>query len=183
VDWAQDEAASANKPGKSKILPVKHTPTKEEQPKEDEAADSISEVYTIHQHPVFIVTRGLHQHLNHVWEHFLAGGNDMSVNAGLAWQFAGSLNAGELNALMAIHALDFGDFTLAICHLKNALSALNHSMSMLQHLPSGGGSANAQFFREAQAAMFDLRETWLRVMNDCRIENSQRGPDGQTPAE
>jgi hypothetical protein len=149
---------------------------------EDELEDA-EHTYTIHKHPVFIATRGLHQHLNHVWEHFLANGNDLSVHTGLAWKFAGSLHAGELNSVMAIHALDLGDFSLTICHLKNALSAVNHSLSLLHLLPLGSTAVHGQFFREVQTTLFDLREIWLRVMNDCRVENSHRGPDEQEDRE
>ncbi len=144
---------------------------------EEESLD-LPNTYTIHKHPVFIATRGLSQHLHHVWEHFLASGNDLHVNMSLSWKFATSLHAGELNAVMAIHALDLGDFTLTICHLKNALNAVNHSLSLLHALPLGNSSQHSQFFREVQATLFDLREIWLRVMNDCRVENSHRAADG-----
>ncbi len=141
----------------------------------DEDLDEDAGAYTIHKHPVFIATRGLCQQLHHVWERFLAG-NDLSVNASHAWKFAASIHAGELNSVMAIHALDMGDFTLAICHLKNALSAVNHSLSLLHQLPLGNNTAHGQFFRDVQTALFDLREIWLRVMNDCREENRRRAP-------
>ncbi|HVU37123.1 MAG TPA: hypothetical protein VHC95_02210 [Opitutales bacterium] len=145
----------------------------------DEDFDDDVDTYTIHKHPVFIATRGLYQHLYHVWERFLASGNDLSINASLAWQFAASLHAGELNSIMAIYALDLGDFTLAICHLKNALSAVNHSLSLLHRLPLASTGVPGQFFRDVQTSLFDLREIWLRVMNDCREENRRRTP-GET---
>ncbi len=141
----------------------------------DEDFDAVSDTYTIHKHPVFIATRGLYQHLYHTWERFLSTSNDLSGNLGLSWKFGSSLHAGELNAVMAIHALDLGDFTLTICHLKNALSAVNHSLSLLHTLPAGNAT-QGQFFREVQATLFDLREIWLRVMNDCREENRRRLP-------
>jgi hypothetical protein len=170
-EWAPGDASAAPKPVAAP-LPAPQ-PTAEAEDFEDAPA-----TYTIHKHPVFIATRGLHLHLNHLWEHFLASGNDLSVNTGLAWKFAGSLNAGELNSVMAIHALDLGDFSLAICHLKNALSAVNHSLSLLHQLPLGNHAVHGQFFRDVQTALFDLREIWLRVMNDCRVENNHRAPDG-----
>jgi hypothetical protein len=145
---------------------------------EDDDFEDLPNTYTIHKHPVFIATRGLNQHLNHVWEVFIANGNDLGVNTGLAWKFAASIHAGELNSVMAIHALDLGDFTLTICHLKNALNAVNHSLSLLHALPLGGNSTHSQFFREVQATLFDLREIWLRVMSDCRVENNHRAADG-----
>ena len=145
----------------------------------DEDFDAVADTYTIHKHPVFIATRGLYQHLYYTWEHFLSSASESHVNLSLSWKFATSLHAGDLNAVMAIHALDLGDFTLTICHLKNALSALNHSLSLLHALPVGNKAAQGLFFREVQATLFDLREIWLRVMNDCREENRRRLP-GET---
>jgi hypothetical protein len=145
----------------------------------DEDFDGVADTYTIHKHPVFIATRGLYQHLSYTWERYLTHGHDLNVNLGLSWKFGASLHAGELNAVMAIHALDLGDFTLTICHLKNALSAVNHSLSLLHLLPVGNKAGQGQFFREVQATLFDLREIWLRVMNDCREENRRRLP-GET---
>jgi hypothetical protein len=97
----------------------------------DELEDEVG-AYTIHKHPVFVATRGLCQYFNQAWDRFLSSGQGTRVNASLAWKFAASLHAGEFNSIMAIHALDIGDFTLAICHLKNALSSVNHSLSLLQ---------------------------------------------------
>jgi hypothetical protein len=166
-EWAPGDAAAS--------APATETASRPASP--DENFEDAPNTYTIHKHPVFIATRGLHQHLTHVWEQFLATGNDLSVNTSLAWKFAASLHAGELNSVMAIHALDLGDFTLTICHLKNALSAVNHSLSLLHLLPLGGSAVHRQFFREVQSTLFDLREIWLRVMNDCRVENGHRAPD------
>jgi hypothetical protein len=173
MGWGEQEWAPAT--------PAAAAPAPEVLPhsaSDDEDFEDASITYTIHKHPVFIATRGLHLYLNHVWAHFLASGNSLSVNPGLAWKFAASLHTGELNSVMAIHALDLGDFTLTICHLKNALSAVNHSLSLLHQLPLGHRAVHGQFFREVQAALFDLREIWLRVMSDCRVENSHRAPDG-----
>ncbi len=183
-DWApgtEDSPAATPKigtgapPAATANLPS-DAPTPEAE--SDDELEDLPHTYTIHKHPVFIATRGLNQYLNHVWELFIASGNDLGVNTSLAWKFAASLHAGELNSVMAIHALDLGDFTLTICHLKNALNAVNHSLSLLHALPLGGNTAHSQFFREVQATLFDLREIWLRVMSDCRVENSHRAADG-----
>jgi hypothetical protein len=177
-DWSGPEDFSVPAPTFSteSANPPAAPPAEAEE--EDFDADDGVDAYTIHKHPVFIATRGLYQHLYGVWEHFLGQLPNPAIGPNLAWKFAASLHAGELNAVMAIHALDLGDFTLAICHLKNALSAVNHSLSLLQLLPLTNTAHHVQFLRENQTALFDLREIWLRVMNDCREENRRRAPGG-----
>lgn len=141
-------------------------------PEEKENREPLEETfdpYTVHKHPVYIVTHGLYQHLFKCWELFTAH-NAPVINPVQVIQFATSLHAGELNAIMAINALDMGDYNLAICHLKNALSAVNHSFSILQKLHVVPLQDFAAFRQEASTVLFDLREVWLRVMNDCREE-------------
>ncbi len=134
-----------------------------------EALDDDFDPYTVHKHPVYIVTHGLYQHLFKCWELFTAH-NIRVINPIHVVQFASSLHAGELNAIMAINALDMGDYNLAICHLKNALSAVNHSFSLLQQLNAPTLKDIAPFTHEVTIALFDLREVWLRIMSDCREE-------------
>jgi len=138
--------------------------------------DSCLDPYTIHKHPVYIVTHGLYIHLFQCWEHFTAQ-HHRSLSPILAGRFPASLHAGELNAFMAISALDMGDFTLAVCHLKNALAALNHTMSLLQQVAVKNPRTQGLFQAECMGVLFDLREVWLRVMNDCR-EEDRRHQDG-----
>lgn len=133
--------------------------------------------YTIHKHPVYIVTHALYQHLFQCWEHFTTQ-HYRTLSPVLAARLPSSLHAGELNALMAINALDMGDFNLTICHLKNALAALNHSMSLLQEIQLKNSRQLALFQAECLGVLFDLREVWLRVMNDCR-EEERRSGDGE----
>ncbi len=133
--------------------------------------------YTIHKHPVFIVTHGLYQHLFKCWEMFTLQ-NQRSLNPVAVGRFSASLHAGEINAVMAINALDMGDFNLTICHLKNSLSAINHSLALLQKLTIKNVRILRLFQAETTRTLFDLREVWLRVMNDCR-EEERRGNDGE----
>ncbi len=149
----------------------------DEKKDDEDGPDEDLQPYTIHKHPVFIVTRGLYQNLYHVWEQYSAQGLNHIFNPAVTWKFAASLHAGEINAIMAINALDMGDYSLAICHLKNALSAINHSFSILQNIPQKTPTM-ATLHQEATIALFDLREVWLRVMNDCREENRRRKADG-----
>jgi hypothetical protein len=175
MGWDDQEWAPADDDAPAKPAVPPAAPAADAAPASpDEIDEDAVDTYTIHKHPVFIATRGLYQHLYLVWEHFMAHGAGSFASPSLAWKFATSLHIGELNAVMAIHALDLGDFALTICHLKNALSAVNHSLSLVQLLPLTNTAHHVQFFREVQTSLFDLREIWLRVMNDCREENRRR---------
>jgi hypothetical protein len=140
--------------------------------REDEDIDP----YTIHRHPVFIVTHGLFALLQQSWNRALKHRPD-AFTASLAWDYAGSLHRGESNAVLSIQALDMGDLALAVCHLKFALSALNDSLRLIQHLPHGTHKFLQSLKNESQVWLFDLREVWLRVMRDCREEIQRRYKD------
>lgn len=144
------------------------TPT----PDENEGAP-----YTLHRHPVFVVSRSLYRYLHQSWQHYLAHSED-HVSAKMSWDYANSLHQAEMNVLLSIQALDLGDFGLSICHLKNSLSALNQTLSLLNQLTHPNGAFLDGFRQEAQIRLFDLRELWIRVMGDCRHE-CQRRPGEQ----
>lgn len=138
---------------------------------DDEAREGAP--YTLHRHPVFVVTRSLYRYLHQSWEHFMVQ-NPQSVSPKLAWDYAGSLHQAEMNVLLSIQALDLGDFGLSICHLKNSLSALNHSFALLNELKHPNPAYLENFRNEVRIRMFDLRELWIRVMGDCRHECQHR---------
>lgn len=151
----------------------------EDAQKRRESEEDGYDPYTVHRHPVFVVTHGLFQHLNNCLEQYAAQ-QGSGFSAVSACRIGNSLGLGEFNAIMAVNALDMADYNLAVCHLKNALSGLNVTMRLLQQLPAGGNSRlHSLFMSESLSTLFDLREVWLRVMNDCR-EESRRRRDGES---
>jgi hypothetical protein len=59
---------------------------------------------------------------------------------------------------------------MAISLFKRALSAVNQSLALIQS-PAVGSSATLRRYREdALPRLFDIREIWLRVINECRNE-------------
>jgi hypothetical protein len=132
--------------------------------------------YTLHRHPVFVVTRSLYRYLDQSWEHFMAHSED-NLCATVCWKYAKSLHQGEMNVLLSIQALDLGDFGLSICHLKNSLSALNQSLALLNQITHPNQAFLDGFCRETRIRLFDLRELWIRVMGDCRHECKRRPGD------
>lgn len=120
------------------------------------------EPFSIHKHPIFIATRGIYLYLYKICEEQFKDSN-ISISASESWRLFGSFHGGELNALMAIHAIDVGDYALAICHLKNALTAVNFSFNLLADLLHQDDR-----FEPIRTGLFDLREIWLKLLQDCR---------------
>jgi hypothetical protein len=123
------------------------------------------EVYTLHKNPIFIATKAIYLGLNRSWEALALDAT--KVPQGLAVELLSSLRRGEEQAVQAIHALDFGDYAMAVSLFKRALSALNNTLALL----NSEHHRNVREWRdEAQRRLFDLREIWLRVIAECREE-------------
>ena len=141
-------------------------------------SDTPNSPYTLHKHPVYIVTKALYNYLNQSWEHFIEDEKN-AVPANLCWKYSQSLHKGELNVLLSIQALDLGDYGLAICHLKNSLSALNKTLEVFDQLRHEDPDYLSAYLKELKIRIFDLRELWIRVMGDCRYEYQRRGDKEQ----
>ena len=81
-----------------------------------------------------------------------------------------SMHRGEEQAAQAIHALDFGDYAMAVSLFKRAMSVLNGSLALVNS-DAMTSLPQVQAWREqALSRFFDLREVWLRVIAECRDE-------------
>lgn len=132
----------------------------------DDAFDDDWEPYTLHRNPVYIATRALYASLLSEWERTAASPEQVPSPIGLVVQT--SLHRGNEQALHAIQSLEMGDYTLALCFFKRALRELNTTLSRVNQ-PEVAASPVLTHFRDfALPRLFDLREIWLRVMNECR---------------
>src|SRR4051812_41708142 len=135
---------------------------------DDGEEDDQEDVYTLHKNPIFIATKAIYVGLKRSWEKLAA--NPTKVPQPLAVALLASLHQGEEQAVQAIHALDFGDYAMAVSLFKRALSALNGSLALL-NADSVSRHRNVLGWREeALPSLFDLREVWLRVIAECREE-------------
>ena len=137
--------------------------------KEEEAEDLFDgdwDPYTLHRNPVYISTRALYVSLLAHWERVAAQPDRMPAALGITLQAL--LYRGHEQALQAVQALEMGDYTLAVCFFKRALRELNLTLARLGR-PDVAATPLAMRYREyALPRLFDLREIWLRVMNECR---------------
>ena len=126
------------------------------------------EVYTVHQNPIFIATKAIFLGLRQSWEALAL--DSAQVPQPLAVALLVSLNRGEEHAVQAIHALDFGDYAMAVSLFKRALSALNGSLALLNAEAAAQHAVVGPWREGALPRLFDLREIWLRVIAECRDE-------------
>ena len=87
------------------------------------------------------------------------------------------LYRGSEHALQAVQALEMGDYTLAVCFFKRALHELNLTMARLGQADVTAAPVALRYRAYALPRLFDLREIWLRVMNECR--QGDNGADSQ----
>jgi hypothetical protein len=140
----------------------------------EEAADADDEVYTLHKNPIYIATRALYLSLTRSWEDLAT--EQRHVPQANAVRLLVRLHRGEAEAIEAIHALDFGDYALAVTLFKRSLATLNGLLAEMQAPALASGRAAA--WREmALPRVFDLREIWLRVIAECRDEVERLGDD------
>ena len=144
---------------------------------EDPAAEfeETDQVYTLHKNPVFIATKAIYLGLRRPWE--ITASETGKVPAALAVGYLVSLHRGEEQASQAVHALDFGDYAMAVSLFKRALAELNHSLSLLNGDLAAKHRAVASYREDALPRLFDLREIWLRVINECRDELDRPGEE------
>jgi hypothetical protein len=90
-----------------------------------------------------------------------------------------SLQHGEEQSVQAIHALEFGDYAMAISLFKRALSAMNHTLSILNDDQTIHWRHVSRYRSEVLMTMFDLREIWLRVIGECRSELERPAEDDE----
>lgn len=126
--------------------------------------------YTLHRNPVYISTRALYVSLLAHWERVAAQPGRVPAALGITLQAL--LYRGNEQALQAVQALEMGDYTLSVVLFKKALRELNLTLARLNE-PDATSTALAVRYREyALPRLFDLREIWLRVMNECRQNSS-----------
>ncbi len=133
----------------------------------EETFDEDWEPYTLHRNPVFVATRALYASLFAEWERTAAQLPPVPP------AIQTSLYRGNEQAFHAIQSLEMGDYTLALCFFKRALRELNTSLARINE-PETAAAPGLTAFRDfAQPRLFDLREIWLRVMNECRSSNDE----------
>jgi hypothetical protein len=136
----------------------------------EEVFDGDWDPYTLHRNPVYISSRAIYLSLIAQWERVAAQPD--RVPAALAVTLQASLYRGNEQVLQAVQALEMGDYTLAVCLFKQAHRELNVTLARLSQPDVATNSLAVRFREYALPRLFDLREIWLRVMNECRQDQA-----------
>nr|MBP7143004.1 hypothetical protein [Opitutaceae bacterium] len=151
-------------------------------PENDASAESEdtddSEPYTVHKNPIFIATKAIYMSLKRGWEKQAV--DPAKIRQPLALAVQTSLHRGEEQSTLAIHALDFGDYAMAISLFKRALREVNQTFSHLTDPRLDGNRAVIALRDEIFPRLFDLREIWFRVIDECREEQDRPTDDDES---
>lgn len=140
-----------------------------------EIDDGADDPYTLHKNPIFISTKAIYLSLKRSWEQIAH--SSTKVTQSLAIDVHASIYRGEEQSMLAIQALDFGDYAMAISLFKRSLAELNRTFTLLNTAAAAKQPAVVKFKSDAQPRLFDLREIWLRVMSECRDELDRPADD------
>jgi hypothetical protein len=129
----------------------------------------------LHKNPVFIATKAIYLSLKRGWERLAVDATKIPQPLALALQT--SLYRGEEQAVLGVQALDLGDYAMAISLFKRSLEELNRTLALVTGTDAAAPRAFAAWREDALPRLFDLREIWLRVLNECREELGRRVDD------
>ena len=129
------------------------------------------EPYSVHRNPVFVATKAI---FGGLWRRLGAFPQlpDPAVSKAIV-ALAAICHQAEDTASMAIHALDLGDYSMAVSLFKRALRALNAALATVATLEAMPAPGCQDFAAAARLRLFDLREICLRVMEECRQESAR----------
>ncbi len=114
-------------------------------------------------HPLLIITQGLLGDVRQRWRAFAAL-NEEQLPITFVFEFEDALRAAAEKAMLAIVGLELAEDPMAICYAKHTLQAFNNALGVLYCLPE------CLFRKEALQRVFDLRELWIRFIEECRAE-------------
>lgn len=127
------------------------------------------EPYTLHRHPLYVSSRALISNLDASIEYSL----EKKLATIEPLQLKGLiklLSTAETECILAIQALELGDYSLVVCHFKRAVDCLNRLLGKFSDMQFKTPDQLDRWVAAMRIRLFDLRDIWLRVMRDCRID-------------
>lgn len=133
----------------------------------------LADPYTIHKHPMFVVTKGLCQDIFQSWERLLTLGNT-GITPIITWQFSRALQEIDYHVVTAIYSMDISEPALAISHLKNSLSFINEALRVINQIANQCKiKPNDSYHNNIRMTLFNLRGACLRIITECRNQENE----------
>ncbi len=138
----------------------------------DESGPSFAyEPWTIFNHPIFIVSKGLirclREHLRRVIE-------ESDGTTGIqAWNLSTEIASIENCLELAINSTDLGEDTLARCNYKTAAFKLNAIFSALSKIPVPDTPEAKERMKRINNIIMDMRQLCLDLSDRSRVQNKK----------
>ena len=132
--------------------------------------------YTLHKHPLYIASKALHDWMTEKWAQHISLCADQ-ISSVFVLKIQNTISQSDQYGLLAVTALDLGDYTLAIAYFKRGLDQINQLLAQLNELETKNIAPLNAYSKHAKIRLFDIREIWLRVMADCRSAATRRLED------
>ena len=127
---------------------------------EDSDAEFSDEPWTLLNHPVYIITRGLMRCLQ---EHFGRIVGEADISAPLVWEISKIIGDTSFFMALGANSTDLSEDLLARCNYKMAAVKLNEIMAKLSEIETPQSEQGAERIRRINAIVFDLRQLCLNL--------------------
>jgi len=124
--------------------------------------------YTLHQHPLFVASKALHGWLREKLHQRVAMASEI-VPPEMALEIHGLVCKSDEYGLLTVTA-----------YIKRGLAMVNLILGKLEGVEQLGLEPLPRFVQQARIRLFDIREIWLRVLNDCREAVYRQSDDDQS---
>lgn len=125
-------------------------------------------VYSLHNLPISIVVFALCDFARTRWERLWKTPYAGKLSAKTVFELSETFFTAQRDLLLAIDASDASDLGLAMCLSKDVLASLNKHLACMESLPiATQDAAYTQTVKELRHAVWDLRDTCLRIHRDA----------------
>ncbi len=135
---------------------------------EEMDAEFSEEPWTLLNHPIYIITRGL---LKCLREHFGRVVDETQISPTLVWDIYKILTEAETFMALAANSTDLAEDLLARCNYKMSAVKLNEIMAKMGEIPEPKSEQGRERIRRIGNIIFDLREVCLNMAETSAVGN------------
>jgi len=120
------------------------------------------EPWTLINHPIYIVSRGLTEAIDFYLEELI---NLSKCNASNVWKCSRILKEVSRDILLAVNSIDLGEDAFANCHCKKTISKLNSVLSLIDSISADQSENSSQTKMNIYNSIFDLRSLCIDILS------------------